>query len=59
MDRMQVNFRLDKELAEKIDQRRIAMLPELGRIPSRSEVFRIALEQYLKEVPKSSALAKK
>lgn len=50
MDRMQVNFRLDKELAEKLDQRRIALMAEMGRIPSRSEVFRIALEKYLNEV---------
>jgi len=47
MDRMQVNFRLDKELAEKLDQRRVLLMSEMGRIPSRSEVFRIALEQYL------------
>lgn len=47
MDRMQVNFRLDKELAEKLDQRRVSLMSEMGRIPSRSEVFRIALEQYL------------
>lgn len=50
MDRMQINFRLDKELAEKLDQRRIALMAEMGRIPSRSEVFRIALEKYLNEV---------
>lgn len=47
MDRTQVNFRLDKEMAEKLDKRRVALMAELGRIPTRSEVFRIALVQYL------------
>lgn len=49
MDRLQVNFRLDKELAERLDQRRVALMTEMGRIPSRSEVFRIALDLYLQE----------
>lgn len=50
MDRMQVNFRLNKDLAEKLDCRRSALREEMGRIPSRSEIFRIALEKYLQEV---------
>lgn len=53
MDRMQVNFRLDKELAERLDKKRVALMAEMGRIPSRSEVFRIALDQYLVEKEKS------
>jgi len=50
MDRKQVNFRLDKELGDKLDQRRVALLPAMGKIPSRSEVFTIALKQYLENV---------
>jgi len=50
MDRMQINFRLNKELADKLDQRRVALLPEMGKIPSRSEVFTIALKQYLENI---------
>lgn len=46
-DRIQVNFRLDKETSDLLDQRRVALMAEMGRIPTRSEVFRIALTQYL------------
>lgn len=49
MDRMQINCRLDKALSDRLDQRRAALMSEMGRIPSRSEVLRIALEQYLKD----------
>jgi Arc/MetJ-type ribon-helix-helix transcriptional regulator len=31
-----------------VDAKRIELQPELGRIPSRSEVVRIALERFLK-----------
>lgn len=52
---MQINFRLDKETAERVDQKRVALLREIGRIPSRSELFRLALDQYLSvpEKPKN------
>jgi metal-responsive CopG/Arc/MetJ family transcriptional regulator len=50
-DRMQVNFRIDKEMADLLDQRRVALMAELGKIPTRSEVFRIALKQYLENTP--------
>jgi len=55
LDRMQINFRLDKETAERVDQKRVALLREIGRIPSRSELFRLALDQYLSvpEKPKN------
>lgn len=46
-ERVQVNVRLTPELAEQIDKRRIELKKELGRIPSRSEVVRIAVEEYL------------
>ena len=47
MERLQVNFRLDKESAEMLDEKRVALMKEMGRIPTRSEVFRLALDQYL------------
>lgn len=59
MDRKQINFRLDKEMAEKLDQRRAAMMAEMGRIPSRSEVFTIALKQYLENVQATAQKRKK
>lgn len=59
MDRMQVNFKLDKELAEKLDQKRVALMAEMGKIPSRSEVFTIALRQYLENVQAPAQKRKK
>lgn len=46
-DRMQVNFRLDKDTADLLDQRRADLRKEMGKIPTRSAVFIIALNQYL------------
>lgn len=59
MDRKQVNFRLDKELGDKLDQRRVALMSEMGRIPSRSEVFTIALKKYLENDQASAQKRKK
>ena len=47
MDRQQINVRLTEELATRIDHRRVSLQAVLGRIPSRSEVLRLALEAYL------------
>ena len=47
MDRMQVNVRLTPELVEAIDKKRIELQPSLGAIPTRSEVIRLALDDYL------------
>ncbi|CAB1369842.1 conserved protein of unknown function [Denitratisoma oestradiolicum] len=47
MERLQVNVRLTPELISAIDQKRIALQPSLGRIPSRSEVIREILESTL------------
>jgi len=47
MDRQQINVRLTEELATQIDNRRVSLQAVLGRIPSRSEVLRLALEAYL------------
>lgn len=46
-DRVQVNFRLDKKTADLLDQRRVDLRKEMGKIPTRSAVFIIALKQYL------------
>lgn len=51
MERLQVNVRLTPELIEAIDQRRIALQPSLGRIPTRSEVIRDILESNLSQEP--------
>ena len=48
MDRAQINVRLEPELAKSIDAKRIELQKDLGRIPTRSEVVRLAIEKYLK-----------
>jgi hypothetical protein len=48
-DRPQVNVRLDDEMIRLVDAKRVALQQELGTIPTRSEVVRIALEKYLKQ----------
>lgn len=47
MNRQQINMRLTDELAREIDRKRIELQSEMGRIPGRSEVLRLALEAYL------------
>lgn len=47
VERIQVNVRVDGDLIRLLDEKRTALLPKLGSIPSRSEVVRMALEQYL------------
>lgn len=46
-ERIQVNVRVDGDLIKQLDERRIKLLEKLGAIPSRSEVIRMALEEYL------------
>jgi len=48
-ERGQVNVRLDAELIRLLDAKRIALQLEIGTIPTRSDVVRIALEHYLKK----------
>jgi len=48
-DRLQVNVRIDGDLIRLLDEKRTALLGKLGSIPSRSEVVRIALVEYLKK----------
>ena len=47
MTRIQVNVRLDAEIAKRIDEKRTQLQKELGRIPTRSDVMRMALDKYL------------
>lgn len=49
-ERVQVNVRLDQEFVQLLDGKRIALQKELGVIPTRSDVVRLALEKYLKVV---------
>ena len=52
-DRPQVNVRLTDELIRLLDAKPVEMLPELGTIPTRSDVVRIAIERFLKPAPKT------
>ncbi len=47
IERQQINVRLEKDLAERMDEKRIDLRKSLGYIPTRSDVLRMALEQYL------------
>lgn len=47
MERSQINLRVSEELGQAIDAKRIELSQKLGRIPSRSDVVRLALEKYL------------
>jgi Arc/MetJ-type ribon-helix-helix transcriptional regulator len=47
MSRNQLNVRVGPEVEAAIDAKRVALSPELKRIPSRSEIVRFALEAYL------------
>jgi metal-responsive CopG/Arc/MetJ family transcriptional regulator len=46
-ERIQVNVRVDGDLIRLLDEKRTELLIKLGSIPSRSEVVRMALEEYL------------
>ena len=47
LDRIQINVRVDSALIKLLDEKRTELLGQMGIIPSRSEVVRIALEEYL------------
>lgn len=47
IDRFQANVRMTPVMVEQIDRRRIELSGNMGRIPTRSEVVRIAVEEYL------------
>ena len=52
--RAQINVRLSQELIELLDQKRMELQPELGKIPTRSDVMRLALEDYLSKSRKAT-----
>ena len=47
MTRAQLNVRVSDTLEQAIDKKRIELSAKLGSIPSRSDVVRFALENYL------------
>jgi metal-responsive CopG/Arc/MetJ family transcriptional regulator len=55
MERSQLNVRLDQELVDRIDEKRIELRESLGQIPTRSDILRMALENFL--APESAAHA--
>ncbi|WP_366517763.1 ribbon-helix-helix domain-containing protein [Thiomonas sp.] len=59
MDRLQINVRLPPELMELLDKRRMELHGSMGKIPSRSEVVRLALEAYLLPTEGKTAVAQK
>lgn len=50
----QINVRLSPEEIARLDQKRIDLQAELGKIPSRGEVVRMALDVFL---PKRAKLS--
>jgi hypothetical protein len=46
--RPQMNFRLTDELLRLVDARRVELQKKEGFIPTRTDIFRFALEAYLK-----------
>ncbi len=57
--RAQINVRLSLELIEQLDRKRIELQPVLGKIPTRSDVMRLALEAYLGAPEKEDSGRKK
>ena len=47
MDRIQINVRITLDLADQLDSKRIDLKEKFGKIPSRSDVVRMALKDYL------------
>lgn len=43
----QLNIRVDRKLEVALDEKRIDFSKQLGYIPSRSEIVRMAIEQFL------------
>lgn len=47
MNRVQINVRIEPDLAERLDTKRIELKEKFGKIPTRSEIVRLALDEYL------------
>lgn len=59
MDRLQVNVRLTPEQLTEIDKKRIELQPKYGKILTRSDVIRLALEDYLtRNVPNTQSVGR-
>lgn len=46
VERNQINLRMSETLRKLIDGKRIELSEEMGTIPSRSDILRLALEMY-------------
>lgn len=46
-ERQQVNVRLEQDLADRMDKKRIELTESLGYIPTRSDIMRMALEEFI------------
>lgn len=47
MSRSQLNLRVSEQVEKLIDKKRIELSKEMGNIPTRSDVLRLALADYL------------
>ena len=47
MERSQLNLRISDQLGKLIDAKRIKLSQTMGSIPTRSDILRFALAQYL------------
>jgi Arc/MetJ-type ribon-helix-helix transcriptional regulator len=47
MDKHQINMRMSEQLARLIDEKRMELARDGGAIPTRSDVVRLALAQFL------------
>ena len=47
MENPQINVRLTQDQLEAVDRKRIELQPVLGKIATRSDVLRYALDEYL------------
>lgn len=47
MERSQLNLRISDQLGKLIDAKRIELSQTMGSIPTRSDILRFALAQYL------------
>lgn len=47
MERSQLNLRISEQLGKLIDAKRIELSESMGSIPSRSDILRLALANYL------------
>lgn len=51
-DRVQVNVRISDRLADLLDAKRMELQKKLGKIPTRSQVVRMALDEFLGRLTK-------